>query len=68
MVREVGVHDDHKITGCIVQAMHVGGAETEFARPGFQDDVGRRVGFLELLGDSKGTVWRGVVDDYNFIV
>lgn len=68
MVREVGVHDDDEVAGGVFQAVHVGGAETEFAGARFQHDVCRGIDFLELLCDVEGAVGRGVVDDYDFVV
>ena len=48
--------------------MNVGGAETEFAGSGFEDNAVWRVKFLELFGDGLSSVRRGVVDDYKFPV
>lgn len=67
MVAEVRVHDHDEVAGYELQTVHVCGAETELAGAGFQDDV-RGVGFHELLGYDLGSVWRAVVDDYEFPV
>ena len=48
--------------------MYVGGAEAEFAGTGFQDNVRGGVGFLELLGDGKGAVWGGIIDNNYFVI
>lgn len=48
--------------------MHVGGAETELAGPGFEDDAVFAEGALDLFGAVKGAVGGGVVDDYDFPV
>ena len=68
MVREVGVHDDDEVARCELQAVHVGGAEAEFAGARFEDDAGGRVEFLELLGDGEGAVRGGIVDNDEFPV
>ena len=46
--------------------MDVGGAETELAGAGFQDDALGGVELLELFGDGLGAIWGGVVDYYQF--
>ena len=68
MVREIRVHYDDKRARSVFQPMHVGGTETELAGSGFEDDVGRVVEVLELLGDFEGAVGGAVVDDYDFPV
>jgi hypothetical protein len=51
MVREVRVHDDDKIAGCVLHAVDVGGAKAEFTGSRLEDYVGCGVEFLELFGD-----------------
>ncbi len=46
------------------EAVDVGGAETEFAGAGFEDDARGCVEGLELLGYGEGAVGGAVVDDY----
>jgi len=50
----------------MLQAVDVGGAETEFARARFQDDVVCAEGLLEGFGPREGAVGGCVVDDYDF--
>ena len=68
MVREVCVHDDHKVAGAEFEPMHVRGAEPEFARARLQVDALGGVDFLELARDDLCTVGGGVVDDYELPV
>jgi len=67
-VREIRVHDDYEGACGVGEAVHVGGAEAEFAGARLEDDVGGAVEFLELLGDFEGSVGGGVVDDDDFVV
>lgn len=67
VVRKVGVHDDDEVAGHELEAVDVGGAETEFAGSGFEDDV-RGVDFFELSGYVLSSVGGGIVDDYDFPV
>lgn len=68
MVREVGVHDNDKVSGCELHSMDVRGSKAELAGARFEDDVVGSVGFDELLGDFLGAVGGAVVDDDDFIV
>ena len=68
MVREVGVHDDDEVTGCVLQAVDVGGSESEFTSAGADLDALGGVDLLELGGDFLGTVGGAVVDDDEFPV
>lgn len=67
-MREVSVHDDDKVAGHEVEAVHVCCAETEFARSWLQDDVVFAEGALQLFGALEGAVGRGIVDDYDLPV
>ena len=65
MVAEVGVHDDHVVAGCVLQAVHVGRSQAQFAGARVQFDVHGAHGCNELFGDVLGTVGGAVVDyDY----
>jgi hypothetical protein len=68
MVREIRVHDDDKVARCELQAMDVGGAETQFAGARADLDTCAAVGFLELGRDFLRAVGGTVVDDYEFPV
>lgn len=71
MVGEVCVHDDDKVSLGELEAMHVGGSQTEFARAGLEDDALLGFGVVggdELFGDILGSVGRAVVDDDDFPV
>ena len=68
MVREIGVHYYHVGSGGVFEAVDVGGAETEFAGAGFEDDARGGVEGLELLGYGEGAIGGAVVDDYEFPV
>ena len=68
MVREVGVHDDDEVAGCVLQAVDVGGSESEFTSAGADLDALGGVDLLELGGDFLGTVGGAVVDDDEFPV
>ena len=68
MVREIGVHYYYVGSGSVFEAVDVGGAETEFAGAGFENDAGGGVEGLELLGYGEGAVGGAVVDDYYFPV
>jgi hypothetical protein len=61
-VREVGVHDDDKVARDELQAVNVGGSETELAGASLEDDV-RGVGLDKLVRDFLGAVRRTVVDN-----
>ena len=65
MVAEVGVHDDDEVARDELEAVDVGGAQTELARAGLEDDAGT-VGGDELLGDFLCAVGGAVVDDNQF--
>lgn len=39
MVREVGVHDDYEVSGRELEAMDVGGSESELARARLEQDL-----------------------------
>lgn len=67
VVAKVGVHDDDKVARDELQAVDVGGAETQLAGSGLEDDVGS-VGLDELEGDFLGSVRGAVVDDDQFPV
>lgn len=67
MVAKVGVHDDDKVARDELQAVNVGGAETQLAGSGLEDDVGS-VGLDELEGDFLGSVRGAIVDDDQFPV
>ena len=68
MVAEVGVHDDDEVARGELQAVHVGGSETEFAGAWLEDDMfGAKKG-LQLFGDFEGAVRGTVVDDDYFPV
>ena len=67
MVREIRVHDYDKVTGCVLQAVDVCGAEAELPRSRVEFYAGA-IGFDELFGDGLGAVRGAVVDDYDFPV
>jgi hypothetical protein len=67
VVREVGVHDDHEVAGCELQAVDVGGPETELASARLQVNVWG-VDFGELIGNYFGSIGGVVVDDYELPV
>lgn len=67
-MREVGVHDDDIVARCELQAVDVGGSESELAGARADLDLGRCVGFLELSSDFLRAVGRAVVDDDEFPV
>lgn len=68
MVREIRVHDDDEVARCELQAVHVGGAEPQFAGARADLDACWCVGFLELGRDFLRAVWGAVVDDDEFPV
>jgi hypothetical protein len=65
-VAEVSVHDDNEVAGGILQAVDVGGAQTELALAGLEDDVFGAIEALELLADLEGTVRGAIVNDNDF--
>jgi hypothetical protein len=67
-VGEVGVHNDDVRAGDELQAVNIGGTETEFAGARLEDYVWGAKGFLELFGAVERAVGGGVVDDYDFVV
>lgn len=67
VVREVGVHDDDKVARNELEAVHVGGSETELACSRLQLDMGS-IGFDELVRDFLCAVGGAVVDDNEFPV
>lgn len=68
MVAEIGVHDDDEGAACGAQAVHVGGAEAEFAGAWAEEDASGAVELLKLLGNGEGAVGGGVVYDNYFVV
>ena len=67
MVAEVGVHDDDEVARGELQAVDVGGAETQLPGARLEDDMGA-VGLYELEGDFLGAIGRAVVNDDEFPV
>lgn len=65
VVAEVGVHDNHKVTGCEFQTMNVSRSEAEFALARLQDNVLRAIELLELLANLEGAVRGAIVHDDN---
>lgn len=68
VVAEISVHDYHKVAIAMVQAMNVGGTQTELSLAGLQVDVFGAVESLKLLGDFEGAVRGAIVDNHNFPV
>lgn len=66
MVRKVGVHDDDKVSERELQALDVGGAQSELAGAGFEDYARRTVGVDELFGHILRAVGGIVIDDDYF--
>lgn len=66
MVTEIGVHDNHEVARCELEAVDVGCPETEFACSGLEDDVAGAPYFLELFCDFLGAIRGSVVDDNDF--
>lgn len=62
VVTEVGVHDDDEVARDKLEAVDVGRAEAELARPRLEDDVGL-VSLDELVRDYLRAVGRSIVDD-----
>lgn len=67
VVAEVGVHDNDVVALGELEAVNVGGTESELACAGLQLHMGS-VELDELGGDILGAVGRTVVDDYEFPV
>lgn len=67
-MREISVHYDDEIACDILQAVDVGGAETELAGSWFQYDVICAEGFLKFFGSFEGAVRGSIIDDYYFPV
>jgi hypothetical protein len=68
VVREVGVHDDNIVSCRELQAVDVGGSESQLACAGADLDLLGGVCFLELCGYFLGSVGRAIVDDYELPV
>ena len=65
---EIGVHDDDEVPSREFQPVYIGGAQTEFSCARLENDTRRSVEILKLLGDGKGSVRRGIIDNNKFPV
>jgi hypothetical protein len=65
-VGHVGIHDEYKVASGVLDTVDVCGTEAEFACTGAENDAVGTEGLLELFGDFKCSVGRGVVDDDDF--
>lgn len=63
VVREISIHDDHKIASHEFQPMHVGGAESKFPGASAELDMFGAVRGDQLLRDFLRAVGGGIVDD-----
>ncbi len=68
MMTKIGIHDDDEVSPGVLQAVHIGGSETEFSRAEFQDDAVRAIEGLQLLCDGLGAIWRGIIYNDEFPV
>ncbi len=66
MVREVGIHDNDKVSCCELQTVYVGSPKTEFPSAGADLDTLRGVDFLELSSDFLSAIRRAIVDNNEF--
>jgi hypothetical protein len=67
VVGEISVHKDDVVSSAFAKAIDVGTAEAHLSGAPVQDNL-VTVYLLEFADDVLRTVWRVVVDDYNFHV
>jgi len=65
-MREIGVHDDYKVSGRELETVDVGGSESELARARLEKDLIGAVDLHQLFRDVLRTVRGGVIDDDEF--
>lgn len=63
MVGEIGVHDDHEVSGDELETMNVCGSKTELSSARTELDLVTSVDFDQLFCDILGAIGGGVVDD-----